>query len=146
MNYGRLIAAAVAATIVDAIYGFIVYGTLLRNQFVAFSGVYRPEEQGVAYMPVLFGGILVAALAAAYIYAKGYEGGSGVAEGARFGAAIGLFAVGYATLVNFAVINVTAPFTAVMAIAALVEWIINGTVIGLVYKPAGMGNATRHRV
>jgi hypothetical protein len=136
MNYARLVLAAVAATIVDSVYGFIVYGTLLRTQFVAFSGVYRPDTEAVAYMPALFGGILVAALAASYIYAKGYEGGSGVAEGARFGAAIGLFAVGYATLVNFATINLTAPFTAVMAIAALVEWTINGIVIGLVYKPA----------
>jgi hypothetical protein len=33
-------------------------------------------------------------------------------------------------------INLTAPFIAVMAIAALVEWTINGIVIGLVYKPA----------
>jgi hypothetical protein len=39
-------------------------------------------------------------VAAGYIYAKGYEGGSGIAEGARFGAAIGLFAVGYAAIVN----------------------------------------------
>jgi hypothetical protein len=137
MNYSRLFLAALAATIVDALYGFVVYGTLLRSQFVALSNVYRPEDQGTAYMPVLFGGVLIAALAAAFIYAKGYEGGSGIAEGARFGALIGLFAVGYATIVNFATINLTAPFTAVMAAAAFVEWIINGVVIGLVYKPAG---------
>ena len=31
MNYGRLAAAVVAATILDAVYGFAVYGTLLAG-------------------------------------------------------------------------------------------------------------------
>ena len=39
MNYGRLAAAAVAATILDAVYGFAVYGTLLAGEF----GSDRPE-------------------------------------------------------------------------------------------------------
>jgi hypothetical protein len=53
----------------------------------------------MAYMPFLFGGILVAMLAAAFIYAKGYEGGSGLMEGARCGAALGVFAAGYAGII-----------------------------------------------
>jgi hypothetical protein len=136
MNYGRLVIAAVAGTLVDAVYGFLVYGTLLTNQFARFPGVYRPLDVGPSYMPYLFCGIFVAMVAAGYIYAKGYEGGSGAAEGARFGAAIGLFAVGYADIVNFATMNLGRRFTLIMAAATLVEWIIDGTVIGLVYKPA----------
>ena len=43
---------------------------------------------------MMFAGILVAMIAAAFIYAKGYEGGAGVQEGVRFGALIGLFMAG----------------------------------------------------
>ena len=136
MNYARLASAAVVGTIVDGLYGFVVYGILLSGQFADFPGVYRSRETASAYMPYLFLGILVAMIAAAYIYAKGYEGGSGVVEGARFGAAVGVFAVGYDVIVNFATLNVGRRLAASVAIAAFVEWIIDGAVIGAVYKPA----------
>ena len=47
-----------------------------------------------AKMPFLFAGLLLTMFVAAYIYAKGYEGGAGVQEGARFGALVGLFMAG----------------------------------------------------
>ena len=136
MNYGRLVIAAVAATIVDGIYGFLVYGTAMTSQFAQYPGVYRPADAQLPFLPYLFLGIFIAMLSAAYIYAKGYEGGSGVMEGARFGVCIGFFAIGYASIVAYATINIGRRFTAMMSLAALVEWIINGVVIGLVYKKA----------
>jgi len=39
------------------------------------------------------------------------------------------------TLGNYAVFNIGSQLAASMAIAALVEWTIVGTVIGLVYRP-----------
>ena len=134
MNYGRLAIAAVVATIVDGVYGFLVYGTLMTSQFAQYPGVYRPMDAQAAFMPYLFLGILIAMFAAAYIYAKGYEGGSGVAEGARFGVCIGSFAVGYAVIVAYATTNIGSRFTVVMALASLIEWTLNGVVIGLIYK------------
>jgi hypothetical protein len=138
MNYGRIVMAAIAATIVDGLYGFVVYGNLLMSRFAQYPGVFRPADAQSAFMPFLMTGILVAALAAAYIYAKGYEGGSGVAEGARFGAAIGVFAAGYAVIVAYATTNVGAHFTCLLALATIGEWILDGIVIGLVYKRAGV--------
>src|SRR5207344_1512855 len=84
MNVSRLALAAVAATIFDALYGFLVYGTLLAPEFAKYPGVFRSNEAGQAFLPLMFGGLFIAILAAAVIYAKGYEGGSGVAEGVRF--------------------------------------------------------------
>jgi hypothetical protein len=136
MNVARLVLAAVAATIVDAIYGFAVYGTLLTSEFARYPGVYRPADTQGPFMAFLFGGILLAMLAASYIYAKGYDGGSGVAEGARFGMLLALVAIGYSVLVGYATTNIGRRQLAIMAGAALVEWIIAGIVIGLVYKPA----------
>ena len=87
-------------------------------------------------MAPLFGGIFVAMLAASYIYAKGYDGGSGLAEGMRFGVVAGLLIIGYDVIVGYATMNVGPRHTGLMALAALVEWVIAGIVIGLVYKPS----------
>jgi hypothetical protein len=135
MNLPRIALATVAATIVDAVYGYCVYGNLMTSQFARFPGVYRPMDTQGAYMPILFGGVCLAMLAASVIYAKGYEGGSGVTEGFRFGALIGALAVGYSVIVAYAVTNIGRRITASMAVAAFVEWIIAGVVIGLIYKP-----------
>ena len=134
MNYARLAAAAAAAWIVDGLYGFVVYGNVLTNEFAKYPGVFRPLEAMNAKMPFLFVGLLLTMFVATYIYAKGYEGGGGLQEGARFGALIGLFLAGM-TLGNYAVFNIGSQLAGSMAIAALVEWTIVGTVIGLVYRP-----------
>ena len=136
MNYTRLALAAVVATIVDMIYGFAVYGTALANEFGRYPGVYRGADTGPAFLPLMFGGLLLAILAAAVIYAKGYEGGSGLAEGARFGLLLGLFVVFAFASVNYATLNVGRKIAVMTAAAGLVEWLVIGTIIGLVYKPA----------
>ena len=135
MNYARLAMAAVAAFVFDAAYGFLVYGMALGGQFSQYPGVYRPPED-TSHMPILFVGILVGVATAAYIYAKGYEGGSGSAEGLRFGAALGVFVGGYSTLINWAVLNIGRTLAISMAAVAFVEWLLIGLIIGLVYKPA----------
>jgi hypothetical protein len=134
MNYTRVALAAAAAWVADGIYGFIVYGNLLTAEFGQYPGVFRPLEAMNAKMPFLFAGLLLSMAVAAFIYAKGYEGGAGVQEGARFGALIGLFLAGVA-LGNYAILNIGARLAASLAVAGLVEWTIVGTVIGLVYRP-----------
>jgi hypothetical protein len=135
MNYARLALAAVAATIFDAVYGFLVYGTLLAPEFARYPGVYRSNEAGLAFLPLMFGGLLIAIIAAAIMYAKGYEGGSGAAEGARFGFLLGVFAVFAFAGVNYAVLNVGRKIAVMTAAAGFVEWLAIGLVIGLIYRP-----------
>jgi len=135
MNYGRLALAAIAAWVVDAVYGFVVYGTVLSSEFGRYPGVYRPNEVGPSYLPVIFVGILLAMFVASYVYAKGYEGGSGIQEGMRFGVLMGLLVLGYSGIVNYAILNIGRRLAGSVAIAGLVEWTIAGIVIGAVYKP-----------
>jgi hypothetical protein len=135
MNYSRLALAAAAAWVVDGLYGFIVYGNLLAAEFAQYPGVFRPLEAMNAKMPFLFAGLLLAMAVATLIYAKGYEGGAGFPEGARFGALIGLFMAGV-TVGNYAVFNIGSRLAGSMVIAGLVEWTLVGIVIGLVYRPA----------
>jgi FtsH-binding integral membrane protein len=136
MNYGRLALAAAVATVVDAVYGFVVYGNVISSEFQKYPGIYRPSDVQTGYLPLMFVGLLFAMLVAAYMYAKGYEGGSGVQEGMRFGALIGLLVVGYVAGVDYATMNIGRRMAVYFAFANLVEWIVVGVTIGFVYHPA----------
>ena len=142
MNMGRLVLAALAATVVDGVYGFVVYGTALTNQFMAFPAVFRSAESGAAALPLMFTGILVGMFAVTYIYAKGYEGGSGLQEGLRFGLLIGIFHAAYFIGVLYGILNISRRLALVMALAGLGEWLFVGCTIGLVYRPV-VGSAFR---
>ena len=65
-----------------------------------------------------------------------YSGGRGVVEGARFGALIGVFAIGSLVVHNYVNLNIGLKLTVQQSIAYFVQWVIVGIVIGLVYKPA----------
>jgi uncharacterized protein DUF1761 len=136
MNYARLALAAVVATVFDACYGFLVYGMAMAPEFARYPGVYRSEDTGAGYLPLMFAGLFIAIAAAAFIYAKGYEGGNGLGEGARFGVLLGLFVVFTFASVNYATLNIGRKLAVTDAAAAFVEWLAVGTIIGLVYKPA----------
>jgi len=136
MNYGRLVLAAVAATVVDAVYGFAVYGRVISGEFAKYPAIYRSGESQTAYLPLMFVGILFAMLVASYLYAKGYEGGSGLQEGMRFGVLVGLVMVGYVAGVNYAIMNIGKRLAVYYGLAGFVEWIVVGMAIGFVYRPA----------
>ena len=135
MNYARIALAAVAATVFDAVYGFLVYGTLLAPEFAKYPDVFRSNEAGQAFLPAMFGGLFVAIVAVVIIYAKGYEGGSGLAEGGRFGLLFGVFVVLAFTAVNYATLNINKKLAGMLGVAGFFEWLVIGTIIGLVYKP-----------
>ena len=149
MNYTRLGLAAVAATVVDAVYGYTVYGNIISSEFAKYPLIYRSNESQTAFLPLMFVGLLFAMLIASYLYAKGYEGGNGLQEGMRFGVLIGLLMVGYAANVNYAIMNIGKRMAVYYALASLVEWVVVGIVIGSVYRrgplpvakvrPAGAG-------
>ena len=144
MNTTRLALAALAATVVDGFYGFAVYGNALAGQFMAFPAVFRSSESQMAYLPAMFAGILIAMFAVTYIYAKGYEGGSGVVEGLRFGLVIAVFNAGYFIATNYAILNIGSGLAMSMALAGLFEWLLVGSAIGAIYRPAGAGSRSRN--
>jgi hypothetical protein len=143
MNYSRLALAAIAATIVDGAYGYLVYGQVVGSEFGRYPNIYRPNDLQTAYLPLMFVGILFAMFVATYLYAKGYEGGGGMQEGMRFGVLVGLLMVGYVAGTNYATMRIGKKLALYFGLAQLVEWVVVGTVIGLVYKPSPSAGASR---
>ena len=137
MNYTRIAIAAVAATIVDGLYGFLVWGKLLAGEFGRYPAIYRPGDD-MSGFPLMFAGILVGMFFASWIYAKGYQGGSGLAEGLRFGAIMGLFLATYSAGISYGTMRIGMKMAATYSAGSFGEWLLVGLVIGLVYKPAGV--------
>ena len=42
MNYVRLVLAALAATLIDGLYGWVVWGKVLSAEFGRYPGIFRP--------------------------------------------------------------------------------------------------------
>jgi hypothetical protein len=136
MNYSRILLASVCAFIAYFIYGGVLFGALpwLRTEFAKYPAVYRSQEGIKSTMPFGMLAMFVALAAIAMLYAMAYSGG-GAVEGARFGALIGVFAVGSFVVHNYVNLNIGLKLTAQQSIAYFVQWTIVGIVIGLVYRP-----------
>ena len=136
MNYTRIILAAVVGWGVYFACGAVVFGKLIADYYRPYPGVYRSADAVMSYFPIGIAGTLLAILVLAVMYAKGYQGGPRVLEGARFGALIGLFVVFAVVGDEYVTLNIGGKLAVAMAIGRLVGWIIVGMAIGLVYKPS----------
>lgn len=135
MNYGRLLVAALAATVVFYAFGYLVNGLLIAKDYLPFTAVYRPSDSIMKFMPFGVVGTFVACLVLTTVYAKGYEGGSAIAEGARFGLLVGVFVAGTHVVDNLVTLNIGRKLSLELAVAALVQWTLVCLVIGLLHKP-----------
>ena len=135
MNNSRIALAAVAATIVFFICGFLIFGLLIGSDFAPYAAVYRSQAGMQQHAPVGIICSFVAMIVMSFIYAKGYEGGSGLLEGVRFGGLVGLFLACKCVADEYVTLNIGGKLASEMAAGVLVEMAIVGMVIGMVYKP-----------
>jgi hypothetical protein len=74
--------------------------------------------------------------AASWIYAKGYEGGSGVSEGLKFGVALALLMAVYIASTSYGTLRIGKKMALTYLAGQSGEFLLVGLAIGLVYKPA----------
>jgi hypothetical protein len=135
MNYGRIVLAGIAATVVYFVVGGLVSGKLIADYYAPYPDVYRSQAAVMHYFPYGIASTLIAIVVLTAIYAHGYKGGSGLAEGFRFGLLVGLFVVFAVVADEYVTLNIGHQLALVMAAGRLFGWIIVGITIGLVYKP-----------
>ena len=138
MNPVRILLAALGAFVAYMALGFALFGLLpsLKTEFLKYPAVYRDQSGQMSHMPVAMSEIFVSMIVLAVLYALAYQGGSGLVEGARFGALIGLFAICAFVLHNYANLNIGLKLTLQQAAAYFVEWLVVGIAIGLIYRRA----------
>jgi uncharacterized membrane protein len=137
MNYARIALAAVCAFLAYFVIGGLSFALMpsLRNEFLKYPAVYRSQEAMKSVMPGGMAAMFVAMVVLAVIYAMLYHGGSGLAEGARFGALIGVFAICSFVIHNYVNLNIGVKLTFQQSVAYFIEWLVVGMVIGLIYRP-----------
>ena len=135
MNYSRIAMAGLVAWVVSLPIGFFVNEVLLSGLYAANAAAFRPDAEMMANLPYGFGMTLVGMQVFAYMFARGYEGGSGITEGARFGACAGLLIVLLGTGWNWVTTPISASLGLAMAVDLLVEAVLYGAIVGAVYRP-----------
>jgi hypothetical protein len=138
MNFARLALAAVAAWVLYMAMGYLVHGVLLRDTYLQYAGVMRPEAEANAILPVNFGLVLVGFFAFAYAYAKGYEGGSGLQEGLRFGVLVAIMLCTFVSIWQYMVWPAGRGLLAAWLVDYVVEFALYVKVVGVIYKPAAL--------
>jgi hypothetical protein len=137
MNVLRIFLASLGAFVAYMVLDGLIFVLIpsLKAEFLKFPGVYRDHDGQMSHLPVGMAAIFLSMVVLAVLYAMLYQGGSGLAEGARFGALIGLFAVGAFVLHNYVNLNISLRLTINSAVAYFIEWTVVGIVIGLIYRP-----------
>jgi hypothetical protein len=137
MNYTRLGLAALGGMVASFAFGFLVMALVpaLFEEGRKYSAVFRPKEEMMSVMPVGLIATFVSILVVAIIFAMIYQGGSGIAEGVRFGVLMGIFVVCAFVLHNYVNLNIGLKLALGQAVTYFLQWTIVGIVIGLIYKP-----------
>ena len=137
MNYTRIALASLGAFVAYMALGGLIFAAIpsLKGEFLKYPAVYRSQEGQMSHMPTGMVPMLLSMVVLSVLYAMIYKGGSGVAQGAIFGALIGVYAIGSFVLHNYVNLNIGIRITAFSALAYFVEWTMVGVVIGLIYKP-----------
>lgn len=137
MNIARIVMAGFGGFITYFVLGglFFAVAPWLRSEFMKYPAVYRSKESMKGVMPFGMFAMLLAMFVLAVIYAMMYRAGSGLAQGAIFGALIGVFSICSFVIHNYVNLNIGLKLTVEQSIAYFVEWVATGIVIGLIYRP-----------
>lgn len=137
MNLTRVGLAALGGFVAYFVLGGLFFAVLptLKAEFQKYPAVYRSQEGIKSVMPLGMAAMFVGMVILAVLYAMVYQGGSGVFEGARFGALIGVFAICSFVVHNYVNLNIGGKLTLQQSVAYFVEWVATGIAIGLIYRP-----------
>jgi hypothetical protein len=136
MNYTRMMLAALGAFVAYFVFGGLWTAIpLVRNEFRNYPNVYRSKEGIMSVMPLGITAMFVAIFALTVVFALLGHHGSSLVEGARFGALIGVFAVGSFVIHNYVNLNIGLKLTIQQGVAYFLQWVIVGLVIGAIYRP-----------
>jgi hypothetical protein len=137
MNYTRIVLAGFCAFVAYMATGGVMFAALpmLKTEAAKYPAVYRPHDGIMRMMPVGMVAMLVSMMVLAVSWAKMYPAGAGWMQGLQYGALVGLFFEGSFVVHNWVNLNIGGKLTAQQAVAYLVEYLVVGIVISLIYKP-----------
>lgn len=139
MDILRVFLAALGGFVAYFFLGGLIFGLMpsIKTEFLKYPAVYRDQQGQMSHMAVGMAATFLAILVMVVFYAQLYHIGSGLAQGAAFGALIGLFVVFGFVFHNYVNLNIGLKLTLQNAAAYFLEWVVTGIAIGLIYQPKG---------
>jgi hypothetical protein len=135
MNVMRWLLASVVIFVFVSVFGYVVHEVLLADMYKQTASVWRSKAEMDNLMWLFSLSSAVYALAFTFIYAKGYEAAKpGLGQGLRFGLYVWVLTSVAFNLVWYALIPIPASLPVYWTIAGLIESLIMGAIVGLVYK------------
>lgn len=136
MNTKRWLLASLAVFVIVFAIEMVVNGVLLSDMYKQTASVWRPEADIMKNMWLMWLGYLIFAPVFALIYTHGYEKGKeGLGQGFRYGVYMGLLVAVAMTLSWYAVLPIPAVLAFYWMLAGMVELVIAGIAVGLIYRP-----------
>ncbi len=139
MNYVRIALAGIATWVASLALGYLINNIWLLPLYHANAWAFRRDADVTALLPIGFGVQLLASLAFAFAYAKGYEPNreaSGIAQGVRFGLLMSIIIAGFASVWNYVTEPIAARLGVLEVLSVIGQFGIYGAIVGLVYHPS----------
>ena len=89
----RFLISGIVASLLFFLFGFLVHGVLLTQDYMQLKSMFRPESEAMANMPIMVVAHIIMGFAFAWIYSQGVSGASWIAQGVRFGTAAALLVI-----------------------------------------------------
>src|SRR5262245_64157462 len=133
-DWWRLLIACAAVFVVSQVCDYLVHGQWLSATYRSLASVWRPEADMQSKMWIMFVTGAVFSFFFCYVFARGYEG-KGLAEGARYGAIIGLFFSLPQAYNSYVIYPIPYSLALKWFLSGLVVFVILGIVTAAFYKP-----------
>ena len=135
MNYPRIALAGLAAWLVSIALGYLINDIWLFRLYQANAWAFRRADDVGELVPIGLAAQLLACLAFAIAYAKGYEGdGSAIGEGIRYGLIVAVMVDGFAVVWNYVTQPIATRLGVLELVARVGEFGVYGAVVGLIYR------------
>ena len=134
MNKKSLLISGLLVFVVSQVLDFITHGMMMGAAYEATSQLWRPEQEMVSMMWVIYAVGLLSAFIFVYIFDQ-MRTGPGFVEGIKFGSCIGLFMAAPMAFNSWAVMPLPYSMAASWFVYGMIKFMICGVVVSLVHKP-----------
>ena len=135
IDWKKLMIAFVAVYVVGQVMGYLIHQVWLAETYASLAAVWRPEAEMASKMWIMFVTSAFFSFFFCYVFARGYEG-KGLAEGARYGAIIGLFFGISQAYESYVIYPIPYSLALKWFLSGLAVCVVLGIVAAAVYKPA----------
>ena len=134
-DWKKLLIAFVAVYVVGQILGYLIHQVWLAPTYASLASVWRPQAEMASKMWIMFVTAAVWSFFFCYVFARGYEG-KGLAEGARYGAIIGLFFGISQAYDSYVIYPIPYRLALDWFLSSFAYCVVTGIVVAALYKPA----------